>query len=65
MKALKAPPLEEFLAQAAKNVVYQKLKQARAEKLAKDYEDKIGQLVTGVVKKATREKVLVDPSKWC
>ena len=57
---LESPTLGRISAQAAKNVVYQKLKQARAEKLAQDYEDKIGQLVTGVVKKATREKVLVD-----
>lgn len=58
--ALESPTLGRISAQAAKNVVYQKLKQARAEKLADEYKDQIGQLVTGVVKKATREKIVVD-----
>lgn len=58
--ALESPSLGRISAQAAKNVVYQKLKHARAEKLAAEYEDQIGQLTTGVVKKATREMVIVD-----
>jgi N utilization substance protein A len=57
---LETPDLGRISAQTAKNVVYQRLKQARAEKLVQYYEDQIGQMVTGVVKKATREMVLVD-----
>lgn len=52
--------LGRISAQLAKNAVYQRLKQAKREKLAQDYESKVGELVTGVVKKATRECVIVD-----
>ncbi len=52
--------LGRISAQLAKNAVYQRLKQAKKEKLAQDYESKIGELVTGVVKKSTRECVIVD-----
>ena len=57
---LESPTLGRISAQAAKNVVYPKLKQARAEKLVTEYESQIGQITTGIVKKATREMVLVD-----
>jgi len=52
--------LGRISAQVAKQAVYQRLKNAKKEKLASFYEDQIGQLVTGTVKKATREVVLVD-----
>jgi len=52
--------LGRISAQLAKNAVYQKLKQAKRERLAQDYEAKIGELVTGVVKKSTRECIVVD-----
>jgi N utilization substance protein A len=54
--------LGRISAQVAKQAVYQKLKTAKKEKLASYYENQVGQLVTGTVKKATRDVVLVELS---
>ncbi len=47
-------------AQLAKQAVYNRLKLAKKELLAQGYHEKIGQLVSGTVKKATRELVILD-----
>lgn len=47
-------------AQIAKQGVVQRLRQAKKEHLAKLYEEKTGELVTGTVKKTTREFLILD-----
>lgn len=47
-------------AQAAKQIIVQKVREAERKELVKNYTDKIGTLVTGTVKKVTRENALLD-----
>lgn len=47
-------------AQTAKQVIVQKVREAEREIVVSDYEDKIGRLVSGTVKKVTRDNVIVD-----
>jgi transcription termination/antitermination protein NusA len=47
-------------AQTAKQVIVQKVREAEREIVVAEYEDKIGELVTGTVKKVTRDNVIVD-----
>lgn len=47
-------------AQKAKQVIVQKVLEAERSQLANAYKDKLGQLITGVVKKVTRDFILLD-----
>jgi transcription termination/antitermination protein NusA len=47
-------------AQSAKQVILKKVREAEFENIADEYRRKIGQLVTGVVKKTSREIVILD-----
>jgi len=47
-------------AQTAKQVIVQKVREAEREIVVSEYEDKVGQLVSGTVKKVTRDNVIVD-----
>jgi len=47
-------------AQTAKQVIVQKVREAERDLVVKEYQDKVGELVSGTVKKVTRENVLVD-----
>jgi N utilization substance protein A len=47
-------------AQTAKQVIIQKVREAERAKVIEAYQDKINQLITGVVKRVTREAVFVD-----
>jgi len=47
-------------AQTAKQVILKKVREAEFENIADEYRKKKGQLVTGVVKKTTREIVILD-----
>lgn len=47
-------------AQTAKQVILKKVREAEHENIADEYRKKVGQLVTGVVKKTTREVVFLD-----
>ena len=47
-------------AQTAKQVIVQKVRDAEREIVLNEYKDKIGELVTGTVKKVTRESIIVD-----
>lgn len=47
-------------AQAARQVIMKKVREAEFENIADEYRKKKGQLVTGVVKKTTREIVILD-----
>lgn len=47
-------------AQTAKHVILKKVREAEHENVAEEFRKKIGQLVTGVVKKSSREAVILD-----
>lgn len=47
-------------AQTAKQVIMKKVREAEFENIAEEYRKKIGQLVTGVVKKTSREVIILD-----
>jgi N utilization substance protein A len=47
-------------AQTAKQVIVQKVREAEREIVISEYKDRVGELVTGSVKKVTRESIIVD-----
>lgn len=47
-------------AQTAKQVIVQKVREAEREQVVDEYRDKIGELVSGTVKKVTRDNIIVD-----
>lgn len=47
-------------AQTAKQVIVQKVREAEREQIVDEYRDKIGELVSGTVKKVTRDNIIVD-----
>jgi transcription termination/antitermination protein NusA len=52
--------LDRIAAQAVKQIILQKVKEASRKKLVEDYSGKVGTLITGVVKKVTRDYFLLD-----
>jgi N utilization substance protein A len=47
-------------AQTAKQVIVQKVREAEREQVVDEYRDKVGELVSGSVKKVTRDNIIVD-----
>lgn len=47
-------------AQAAKQVIVQKVREAERAQVIEEYRDKVGELVNGTVKKVTRDSIIVD-----
>ncbi|ABC28110.1 N utilization substance protein A [Hahella chejuensis KCTC 2396] len=47
-------------AQAAKQIIVQKVREAERTKIVDSYREKVGDLVNGVVKKVTRDNIIVD-----
>jgi len=47
-------------AQTAKQVIIQKVREAKRAKIVEAYQEKLGQLINGVVKKVSREGIIVD-----
>ncbi len=47
-------------AQTAKQVIVQKIREAERAKVVKAYEERIGELITGTVKKVTRDGIILD-----
>jgi len=47
-------------AQTAKQVIVQKVREAEREQVVDEYRDKIGDLISGTVKKVTRDNIIVD-----
>ncbi len=58
----KIPNVEfgRIAAQTAKQVIVQKVREAEREIVISEYKDKVGQLVAGIVKKVTRDSIIVD-----
>lgn len=53
-------PLTRIAAQAAKQVIYQKVKEAERELIWHEYADRIGELLTGQVKRFDRGDMILD-----
>jgi len=53
-------PLTRIAAQAAKQVIYQKVKEAEREIVWREYGDRIGELLTGQVKRFDRGDMILD-----
>ena len=53
-------PLTRIAAQAAKQVIYQKVKEAERELIYREYADRTGELLTGQVKRFDRGDMMVD-----
>jgi len=53
-------PITRIAAQAAKQVIYQKVKEAERELIWHEYGDRIGELLTGQVKRFDRGDMIVD-----
>ncbi|MDN4501081.1 transcription termination factor NusA [Alteromonadaceae bacterium BrNp21-10] len=51
---------DRITTQTAKQVIVQKVREAERAQVMAEYEDRIGELVTGTVKKANRESILID-----
>lgn len=47
-------------AQTAKQVIVQKVREAERAQMVDEYQDRVGELVSGTVKKVTRDSVIVD-----
>src|SRR5690606_12146021 len=47
-------------AQTAKQVIVQKVREAERAQIVDEYRDRIGELVNGIVKKVTRDNIIVD-----
>lgn len=51
---------DRITTQTAKQVIVQKVREAERAQIVEEYEDRLGELVTGVVKKSTREGIIID-----
>jgi len=58
-----SPPLGRIAAQAAKQVIYQKVKEAERENIHAEYSGRIGELVNGIVKRFERGDMVIDLGK--
>ena len=47
-------------AQIAKQVIVQRVRDAEREQIADKYRDRVGELLAGIVKKVTRDNIIVD-----
>ena len=57
---LEAVEFGRIAAQAAKQVILQKVREAERDRIASDYEPKMGELISGVVKRMDRGDVVID-----
>lgn len=54
------PELGRIAAQAAKQVIYQKVKEAERDKVYNEYIDRTGELINGIVKRLERGDLVID-----
>lgn len=59
-EAIESVEFGRIAAQTAKQVIVQKVREAKRSKVVEIYRDKIGQLINGVVKKVTRDSIVLD-----
>lgn len=51
---------DRITTQTAKQVIVQKVREAERAMVVEEYEDQVGELISGIVKKATRDNVILD-----
>lgn len=51
---------DRITTQTAKQVIVQKVREAERDQVIAEYQDKVGELVTGTVKKVNRDNVIID-----
>jgi N utilization substance protein A len=51
---------DRITTQTAKQVIVQKVREAERDQVIAEYEDRVGELVTGTVKKVNRDNVIID-----
>ena len=54
------PDFGRIAAQAAKQIIVQKVREAERAQIVEQYQHRVGELVSGTVKKVTRDNVIVD-----
>ncbi|MFC3681447.1 transcription termination factor NusA [Bacterioplanoides pacificum] len=54
------PDFGRIAAQAAKQIIVQKVREAERAQIVELYQDRVGELISGTVKKVTRDNVIVD-----
>ena len=54
------PDFGRIAAQAAKQIIVQKVREAERAQIVEQYEDRVGELISGTVKKVTRDNVIID-----
>jgi transcription termination/antitermination protein NusA len=59
-EAIESVKFGRIAAQTAKQVIVQKVREAERAKVVAMYEDRVGELISGSVKKVTRDNVIVD-----
>ncbi|NRA59730.1 MAG: transcription termination/antitermination protein NusA [Psychrobium sp.] len=57
---IESTDFDRITTQTAKQVIVQKVREAEREMVVDEYRDKIGQLVTGAVKKTSRDSIIID-----
>ena len=60
LEPLESVDFGRIAAQSAKHVIVQKIREAEKNLIADEYIGKIGELITGIVKKITRDSVILD-----
>ncbi len=51
---------DRITTQTAKQVIVQKVREAERAKIVDEYQDQLGEIITGVVKKASRDSIVLD-----
>ena len=51
---------DRITTQTAKQVIFQKVREAERAQMIAEYEDRVGELVTGTVKKVNRDNIIID-----
>lgn len=51
---------DRITTQTAKQVIFQKVREAEREQMIAEYQDRVGELVTGTVKKVNRDNTIID-----
>merc|ERR1712157_589697 len=51
---------DRITTQTAKQVIVQKVREAERQQMIAEYEDRVGELVTGTVKKVNRDNIIID-----
>ncbi|NQY50516.1 MAG: transcription termination/antitermination protein NusA [Colwellia sp.] len=57
---IKSVTFDRVTTQTAKQVIVQKIREAERALITEAYQDQLGEIVTGVVKKASRDSVIID-----